>query len=390
MFIFKRNFLPTALILCLPLLAAVGCKGGSSGSGSAGSSSSSSSSGSAGVELTFNNLYALTNIPIGVAVSAGNEAHSILSYPAQQDTIRRHFSQITAGNIMKMSYLHPQENTYTFDDADALYNWAAANGVSLHGHTLIWHSDYQVPDWMKNYSGDWAAILNAHVQTIVAHFAGKVDSWDVVNEAFESSGYRNSIFYQNAGAAYLENAFVTARAADPDALLYYNDYSLASDPVKLGHVLDMVDDFQTRGIPIDGIGFQMHVQLDSPDIAAITNAFQQVVDRGIKVKISELDVPLNNPYTGGFPQYTRFTAAAAERQKQRYHDIVEAYLNTVPAAQRGGITVWGLWDSDSWLLSFPGRQGVDDWPLLFTGPGPEGPFSPKSALQGFGDALMGM
>ena len=382
MFIFKRNIIISTLILCLSLPAAGDCRYPLP--------TRLCNSGNIGGEVTFDNLYALTNIPIGVAVSAGSEADSVLQHQAQQNTIRQHFSQIVAGNIMKMSYLHPQEYTYAFADADALCNWAVVNGISLHGHTLIWHSDYQVPDWMKNYTGDWVAMLNDHVQTIAAHYSGKVDSWDVVNEAFESTGYRNSIFFQNIGAEYLENAFVTARAADPNALLYYNDFNLVVEPAKLGHVLDMVDDFQNRGIPIDGIGFQMHILFGFPDNTAIRNAFQQVVNRGLKVKISELDVPVNNPFAGGFPQYTKLTKQAAEWQKQRYHDIVRTYLNTVPPSQRGGIVVWGLWDSQSWLLSLPVYQGADDWPLLFSSPGPNGRFTPKPALQGFGNALMRM
>jgi endo-1,4-beta-xylanase len=133
----------------------------------------------------------------------------------------------------------------------------------------------------------------------------------------------------------------------------------------------------------------MHVLFGNADITAIRNAFRQVVNRGLKVKISELDIPVNNPYASGFPQYSKLTQDAAEWQKQRYHDIVEAYLNTVPPAQRGGIVVWGLWDSESWLMSLPEYQGADDWPLLFSSPGPHGPFTPKPALRGFGNALMG-
>lgn len=323
-----------------------------------------------------------------MAVSAGNEARSFLAITEKQETISEHFSQLTAGNIMKMSYLHPEENTYFWTHADSLVNWATSNGLSVHGHTLIWHSDYQVPDWMVNYTGDWETMLNAHVTQIVSHFADSaVVSWDVVNEAFEASGYRDSIFYQKLGADYIENAFVAARAADPDADLFYNDYSLVDNGTKLDHVMDMVEDFQTRSIPIDGIGFQMHVQIDYPTIDTIKAAFQKVVDSGLKVKISELDIPVNNPYSAQpFPQYTSFTAAAAELQKQRYKAIVQAYLEVVPESQRGGITIWGLWDGDSWLLDLESRAGVDDWPLLFTGP-ENGPYEPKPAFDGMVEAL---
>lgn len=288
---------------------------------------------------------------------------------------------------MKMSYLHPSENTYYWEQADAMVDWAETNGLSVHGHTLIWHSDYQVPAWMKAYDGDWQTMLNTHVTEIVSHFKGDVVSWDVVNEAFEDSGYRNSIFYQKLGAAYIENAFVAARAADAEVDLYYNDYSLVDNGAKFGHVIDMAEDFLDRGIPISGIGFQMHIQVDWPRMDDIRATFKAVVDLGLKVKISELDIPVNNPYASSpFPQFTTFTTEAAELQKQRYKAVVQAYLDEVPEAQRGGITVWGLIDQESWLLNFDNRQGTDDWPLLFSGPD-QGPYQAKPAFYGIEEAL---
>ncbi len=336
-------------------------------------------------------MHTQADFPIGVAVTADNSSNSFLNSNQKQAVIGQQFSQITAGNIMKMSYLHPAENTYSWSQADTMIAWADSNGIEVHGHTLIWHSDYQVPDWMKSYTGDWQAMLDKHVSDIVAHFGADVVSWDVVNEAFEGSGYRNSIFYQQLGAAYIENAFVAARAADADVDLYYNDYSLVDNGAKFGHVLDMAEDFQGRGVPLSGIGFQMHIQRDSPSISNIRAAFKAVADLGLKVKITELDIPLNNPYVSddSFPQYSVFSAEAAEVQKQRYKAVVQAYLDEVPAAQRGGITVWGLVDSESWLLSFfDVRNGVDDWPLLFSGPS-GGPYTAKPALEGFEEALRG-
>jgi len=326
-----------------------------------------------------------------MAVSAGDEWRSFLSISEKQNTIKQHFSQLTAGNIMKMSYLHPAENSYSWSNADALVNWAQTNGLSVHGHTLIWHSDYQVPDWMENYNGDFQTMLDSHVSTIATHFAGKVVSWDVVNEAIdeesEDNCYRRSLFYNELGADYIANAFIAANTADPNADLYYNDYNTEGTiPQKLTCLLNLVDSLQADSVPIDGVGFQMHVQLDHPSATAIAGAFQAIVDRGLKVKITELDVPVNNPYSSTpFPQYTSFTDAAAALQKQRYKSIVETYLDIVPPALRGGITVWGLWDGDSWLLTFPDR---DDWPLLFSGP-ENGPYEEKPAFYGIAEALTG-
>ncbi len=335
-------------------------------------------------------LKSLASFPIGVAVNAGNEADSIISSGTsaqQQAVVLPHFSQMTAGNIMKMSYLHPSENSYTFDQADAFVSFAAANGLTVHAHTLIWHSDYQVPSFMKNYSGDFAAMLKTHVQTIATHFAGKVDSWDVVNEALAENGdggavngFRNSVFYQKMGVNFIDQAFINAHAADPDADLFYNDFNIENGDAKTTNLLSLIDGLKARNVPISGVGFQMHVMSDWPNISTIEAAMKAVADRGLKVKISELDVRVNNPYNPSATVYASLTAEAAAKQKERYRQIVAAYLRAVPPALRAGITVWGVWDTNSWLNTAQNP----DWPLLF-----DDNFQAKPALQGFVDGLTG-
>lgn len=363
----------------------------SSQTSSEASSSSDSSSSSSSEALS---LHTLADFPIGVAVSAANEPSSIMQDDeagvAQRAIIEAHFDQLTAGNIMKMSYLHPAQDTYFFDDADALLDYADDNGISLHAHTLVWHSDYQVPDWMKNFEGDataWLAMYKEHVETIAGHFAGRVPSWDVVNEAFNEDGtYRNSLFNQKLGTAYIETAFASARQADPQADLYYNDFNISNGGDKFQAMINMVDDFIARDIPIDGVGFQMHVFMDWPSIDAIKSSFAAVAERGLKVKITELDIPINNPYSAGYnypDNYeATFTDELAAAQKKRYCDIVTAYLDAVPADLRGGLTVWGIRDSDSWLISTLFDNNHEDWPLLF-----DNNFDPKPALYGVADGL---
>lgn len=335
-------------------------------------------------------LKALADFPIGIAVSAGDESTTIFgsssSATVRRARIEQHFDQLTPGNIMKMSYLHPSENTYTFEHADQLVNYALSKDMTVHGHTLVWHSDYQIAEWMKNYTGDYSSMLQGHVQTIVSYYAGRVVSWDVVNEAFADdgdsnavNGYRNSLWYQKLGPSYIEQAFIAADAADPNADLYYNDYNIEAGQQKFDYVLTMVDDFLERGIPIDGIGFQMHINIEWPSETQIKNAFQQIVNRGLKVKITELDIPVNtyaNP-----DKYQSLTDEAAERQKNKYREVVAAYIDVVPPELRGGITVWGVFDSDSWLIDLHGRP---DWPLLFGDFGRE-----KPALHGFAEGLQG-
>lgn len=325
-------------------------------------------------------LHALAAFPIGVAVPADPWPHSLLGSPDRQAIVRRHFDSLTAENAMKMKYLQPKPGEFTFQHADALIAWAEQNGLAVHGHTLVWHN--QAPDWMNELEGSpqrFEQALTTHVRTVAEHFAGRVASWDVVNEAFTDDSpieYRDTIWYRNLGPDYIELAFRTARAAAPDAELYYNDYDIsgAIGPDKLDRILVMVDDFVERGVPIDGIGFQMHVDTDTPGLEAIRQAFAKVTQRGLKVKITELDVSVNQA-----ERLTALDASTAALQRHRYADLVRIYVDTVPPDQRAGITVWGITDGDSWI---PGFRDRPDWPLLFTAD-----FEPKPALAGFAEGL---
>jgi endo-1,4-beta-xylanase len=167
---------------------------------------------------------------------------------------------------------------------------------------------------------------------------------------------------------------------EPDACMYflYNDYSIENGGAKTDHMLSLMDGLLARGVLISGAGFQMHVLSTWPSVSMIESTMRAVVDRGLKVKISELDVRVNNQYDASAPVYQSLTAEAAATQKVRYQQIVAAYQRAVPPAQRAGITVWGVWDDDSWL-NMPEHP---DWPLLF-----DENFNAKPALQGFADGL---
>lgn len=342
--------------------------------------------------VTVESLYALspTDMPIGVAVPAGNSSISPLTNLPRQEVVTQHFNQLTAENIMKPSYLQPTQGNFFWTEADALIDFAEANGLTVHGHTLMWHA--QIPGWMQNFSGDredWLDILRTHVTTVASRYAGRtsVISWDVVNEAFEDAGGRyrgseegtgSSVWYTNIGPEFIEEAFIAARAAAPNADLYYNDFSTEWNRDKLDAVITMVEDFLERDIPIDGVGFQMHVWSNA-NVATIRNHLELVanIDPSIKVKITELDVRFNHvepPLSAN-----AYTPELAEQHKTLIKDIVEAYLDVVPPAQRGGITVWGIADADSWIVPLYNRP---DWSLFFFND-----MTPKPALQGFADAL---
>ncbi|MGV8836156.1 endo-1,4-beta-xylanase [Cellvibrio sp.] len=344
--------------------------------------------------VTVESLRSLSpgNMPIGVAVAAGNSAISPLTNIPRQTVVTQHFNQLTAENIMKPSFLQPTQGQFSFGDADALIDFAEANGLKVHGHTLLWHN--QIPNWMQNFSGtkdQWLDVLRTHVSTVASHFAARqsVVSWDVVNEAFEDAGGRyrgsaantgSSVWYTNIGPEFIEEAFKAAHAAAPNADLYYNDFSTEWNRPKLDAVVAMVEDFQARNIPIDGVGFQMHVW-GNANVATIREHLKLVADirPAIKVKITELDVRLN--YVDPPLSANAYTPARADQHKALIKGIVEAYLEVVPAEQRGGITVWGVADVDSWINSLYGRP---DWSLFFFND-----MSPKPALQGFADALSG-
>jgi len=325
-------------------------------------------------------LQALADFPIGVAVPIDPWPNSLLKSSGRQALVERDFGSLTAENGMKMAYLRPAPGVFFFLYADALVAWAKQHGKVVHGHTLVWHK--QLPEWLTKMEGDaetFRGLLQRHIRTVAGHFAGELVSWDVVNEAFTDdtpSTYRDTVWYRNIGPAYLELAYREARAADPHAELYYNDYDIsgAIGPQKLGRILEMVDDFLARQVPIDGIGFQMHIDTDRPTLAQMREAFGKVVRRGLKVRISELDVSVNQD-----KKYPTLTPALEALQKQRYADVVRTYLETVPPKLRGGITVWGLTDGDSWIPGFKNRA---DWPLLF-----DAEYHAKPALDGFAEGL---
>jgi endo-1,4-beta-xylanase len=355
---------------------------------------SSSSSATSAYSANVDHLKNLATFPIGIAVSnTDSPAYNILTNTKEQALAEKHFNQMTAGNIMKVSYMHPAQDTFYFTDADAFVGYAKSKNIKIHAHTLLWHADYQVPAFMKNWSGsasDFLTMLDTHVTTLVDHFeaSNNIASWDVVNEALTDgspSDFRtDSPFYIKSGnsAIYIERAFKAARLADANVDLFYNDYNIEQNGAKMTKLVEMLTDFQARSIPITGVGFQMHVSMDYPPITAISAAMKKVVDKGLKVKISELDIAINNPYSSGWPgnKVNTFTNELAMNQKKRYCEIIKAYLDTVPENLRAGVTVWGSIDKSSWLNT----QDYATWPLLF-----DDNYNDKPALRGFADALLG-
>lgn len=309
--------------------------------------------------------------PMGAAVNV-NLLKSNSNY---RNLVAKEFNSITAENAMKFATVHPSRDVYNFADADYLIDFAKTNGKRMHGHTLNWYKS--LPDWVTNFQGttaDWENLLKTHIQTVVGHFKGKVVSWDVVNEAIDEDGtMRNSIWLQKLGADYIGRAFQYAHEADPDALLFYNDYGHEYAPTKRTAILNLVTGLKNKGIPIDGIGLQMHTRLTQSD-ANLASAINLAAATGLKIHISELDIALNPDNN----QALTYTSALGEQQAAKYKFIIKTY-NSIPKSQQFGITTWNVTDADSWI---PSNYNRPDWPLPF-----DAQYQKKAAYQGILDGV---
>jgi len=278
-------------------------------------------------------------------------------------------ASISAEYEMKMSILYPSISGVDYNPLNTFLEYSEVNDTRVHGHTLIWHN--ATPSWLENYEGSDVAfenIVKNYIKETVSNYKGRIASWDVVNEAFSDGAgeYRNSVFYQRIGNDYIEKAFEWAREADPDLLIFYNDYGTIYDTQKYAAMIRMIDDFQSRGVPIDGVGFQMHISYNFPSLQQIRNAVEPILERGLMVHFSELDIRVNPD-----AENVAFNAELSNRQVQKVEEIF-GYYRTIPAEYQFGITFWGMKDDDTWLRNF--WQNEREWPLLY-----DDNFNPKPA-----------
>ena len=329
---------------------------------------------------TATTLKKTATFPIGNIVSASRLSGSDSNFTT---LLNKEFNSITAENDMKMASMFTGPDTYDFSKGDAIVAYAKANGIRVHGHALIWHAS--IPSWLKNFTGtnaEFEAQVKGYIKATVAHFAlaktndGKsiVASWDVVNEAFTNEALAGP-FYSKIGSDYVAKCFIWAKEANSEVKLFYNDYNLDSQASKVTSVVSMVNDFKNRSIPIDGIGSQMHISHSYPDLTTITNNLSPLVGTGLLIHFSELDMSVNRDLT-----LTTLTTERANTQKEKFKSIAVLY-KTIPAAQRFGITFWGVRDNDSWLRGWPVKTDYE-WPLLF-----DSNYGYKAAYTGFLEGL---
>ncbi|MDX6746629.1 endo-1,4-beta-xylanase [Polaribacter sp. PL03] len=315
---------------------------------------------------------------IGTALNTGQikEVDSV-----QTALITREFNAITPENDLKWEQIHPKKDTYNFDVSDAYVAFGNKNNMHVVGHTLLWHS--QLAPWVHEITNKDTLVNNItkHINTIAGRYKGKIDSWDVVNEALNEDGSpRESIFYKLFGdESYLELAFKLAEKAAPDAELVYNDYNLWK-PAKREGVIRVVKNLQAKGIKVDGVGMQAHWSLEGPSLEDIENSIIAYSDLGVKVMFTELDItvlpnpweldgaaveqsyesyendPKMNPYPNGLTEEVELKIA------KRYEDIFNLFLKHKDKISR--VTFWGVNDGQSWLNNWP-IKGRTNYPLLF-------------------------
>ena len=296
--------------------------------------------------------------------------------------IKQHFSAIVPENCMKSMYLQPVEGEFNFTEADKFVEFGEKNGLWITGHCLIWHS--QLPRWFcvdengENVSAEvLKARMKSHISTVVGRYKGRINGWDVVNEAILEDGtYRKSKFYEILGEEFIPLAFQYAHEADPQVELYYNDYNEWYKG-RIETVVRLINTLKSRGIRIDAIGMQGHIGMDGPTIAESKEAILAYTKAGVKVMVTEFDLSILppprrgigadlsvneeyrqqiNPYTEGVPN------EVMSAWTNRMLDFFKLFLKYQDRVTR--VTMWGVSDGGSWKNNFPVR-GRTDYPLLF-------------------------
>jgi endo-1,4-beta-xylanase len=301
---------------------------------------------------------------------------------AQAALVKSQFNSITAENVMKWEKIQPRQGDYHFGPADRFFEFGERNEMFIIGHTLVWHS--QAPDWLfKDAKGNSVnretllARMREHIHTVVGRYKGRIQGWDVVNEALEEDGtLRKSPWLQIIGDDYIAKAFEFAHEADPKAELYYNDYSIEGGAKRDGAIA-LLKKLKAAGVPITGVGMQGHMNMKWPTMTTLDESIKAFGNLNLKVMITELDVdvlparsksvsadvsrsekadPALNPYAAGLPE------AKQQALARRYAELFKVYLKHQDIVSR--VTFWGVTDGDTWLNDWP-IKGRSSHPLLF-------------------------
>jgi endo-1,4-beta-xylanase len=317
---------------------------------------------------TLKQLASVHNIAIGTALSKSGLRNQKLV-----DTLLREFNSLTAENEMKFYAIRKNQYVYNFGPADEIVQFALDNNMAIRGHTLVWHN--AMPSWVEN--GKWTKdellqMLKEYITEVVTRYKGKVSCWDVVNEVFEEDGeLRNeisSVWNRICGEEYIEKAFIWAHEADPDALLFINDYNIETVNPKSNAVYNLVEKLLAQGVPVHGLGIQAHLVEEVPlNYRSFYNNIKRFAELGLYIHITELDVRIKSPVT----------EKKLKNQAEIYAQLIKIALSFDKV---NNITMWGISDAYSWV------------PGVFTGYGSallfDDNFNPKPAFYGVEDALV--
>ncbi|MFD9819879.1 endo-1,4-beta-xylanase [Streptomyces violascens] len=311
---------------------------------------------------TLRSLAEARGIYFGTAITQGD-----LGNPALTAVAGSQFGMLTPGNEMKWDTTEPSQGSFNFAPADRIASFAQGNAMKLRGHTLVWHS--QLPSWVSGLPPvQVKAAMENHITNEVAHYKGKLYSWDVVNEPFNEDGsFRADAFYNAMGNGFVADALRTAHAADPTAKLYLNDYNIEGQNPKSDAMYNLVKSLKSQGVPLDGVGFQAHFILGQVPSTFKAN-LQRFTALGVNVAITELDDRIQLPAS----------TASLTQQANDYATVINTCLAVTGCV---GITQWGVGDADSWIPgTFPGYGAAT---LYDAG------YRPKPAYASSGTALGG-
>ena len=352
----KNTFLH--IIITITVLAILGCKNDSS------------------VAAESHSLYRAyqSHFRVGAALN-----YSIISKEdiVSNAILEQQFNSITPENTMKWMHIHPFRDSFYFDHSDAYTDLGTANDQHVVGHTLIWHS--QLAPWVSDVkdSLQLTQVIDHHIDMIAGRYKGKIQEWDVVNEALNEDGsYRESHFFNILGTSYLKQAFQKTSEVDPNVKLVYNDYNLWK-PSKRQGVTRLINMLKQSDIKIDGVGMQGHYGIAEPSLEDIEQSIIAFSNLGVKVNITELDINTlpfpkevegaeveadialkegMNPYKSGLPDSIQL------QLDQRYIDLFKLFLKHEDKIDR--VTLWGISDDNSWLNNWP-VKGRTNYPLLY-------------------------
>ncbi len=313
--------------------------------------------------------------PVGVALGANT-----FKDVKKDSLISLHFNSATAENCMKPHQIGIAEGEYDFKPADDMIAYAESNGMVMRGHTLLWHS--AAPDWFFAPDADGKeatkelilARLERYITDVLTHFKGRVYCWDVVNEAISDNPNEylrtQSVWYEHFGSSeFIEMAFKYAHAADPDVLLFYNDYSVINAS-KRANIIKLVKELQAKGTPIHGVGIQGHWNIVSPTREELVATIEDVNALGLKVQVTELDVRVNPHWAGGALTIEEDEKHAVYELTPELNDKLTAQYKMIFDTFReysnvlSSVTFWNLYDGDTWLDLRKGNLGYN-YPLLF-------------------------